>query len=108
MGLHLNEDEFMHWAARGRNLEAAFNRLHTDMSRADDYPPLRYLNEPIKSGRYAGRRLERQKYDKMLDEFYESWGWDKETGWPTQKALVDLDMADIALKLQKAGRLAVE
>ena len=108
MGLDLTEDEFMHFAAKGRNLEAAFNRLHTDLSRADDYPPKRYMDEPIKSGRFAGRQLEPEGFDKMLDEFYESWGWDKKTGWQTYESLVELEMVDIAEILVRAGKLAAK
>jgi aldehyde:ferredoxin oxidoreductase len=108
MGLDLTEDEFMHFAAKGRNLEAAFNRLHTDLSRVDDYPPRRYMEEPIRSGRYAGRRVESEKFDQMLDEFYESWGWDKKTGWQTYESLAKLEMADIAEKLVNAGKLHVK
>lgn len=108
MGLDLTEDEFMHFAAKGRNLEAAFNRLHTDLNRADDYPPRRYMEEPIRSGRYAGRRIESEKYSQMLDEYYEIWGWDKKTGWPTYETLAELNMSDIAEKLMRAGKLELK
>jgi len=108
MGLNLTEAEFMCFAAKGRNLEAALNALHTDLGRADDYPPTRYMEEPIKSGRFKGRGIDRQEYDRMLDEFYEMWGWDKETGRPTHECLAELDMADIAARLDEAGKLAVK
>ena len=51
MGLDLTEEELMnHYAVIGRNLEKAFNALHTNMSREDDLPPKRFLKEEIKSG----------------------------------------------------------
>jgi aldehyde:ferredoxin oxidoreductase len=51
MGLDLTEEELMnHYAVIGRNLEKAFNTLHTDMSRKDDLPPKRFREEEVKSG----------------------------------------------------------
>jgi aldehyde:ferredoxin oxidoreductase len=108
MGLDLTEAEFMRFAAKGRNLETAFNALHTDLGRVDDYPPARYMEEPIASGPFKGRGIDREKYDQMLDEFYEVWCWDKETGHQTDECLAQLDMADIAARLDEAGKLVVK
>jgi aldehyde:ferredoxin oxidoreductase len=90
---------------KSRNLEKAFNTLHTNLGRQDDYPPRRYMEESVKSGPYKGYRCEREKWDEMLEEFYELQGWDKETGLQTRKGLEELEMEDIAKKLKKAHRL---
>jgi aldehyde:ferredoxin oxidoreductase len=75
MGLDLTEEELVnHYAVIGRNLEKAFNTLHADMSRKDDLPPKRFREEEVKSGPYKGFKIEENKYNEMLDEFYELWG----------------------------------
>jgi len=38
-----------------------------------------------------GTRLDRKKFDKMLDEYYEFHGWDK-NGVPTREALSKLGL----------------
>jgi len=105
MGIDLTEEELMLIGRRAANLEKAFNTIHTDFNREDDYPPRRYIEEPIKSGPYAGYKCDKEKFDEMLDRFYELHGWDKETGLQTSKCLMELDMEDVAKKLEKAGKL---
>ena len=90
---------------RIHNIEKAFNTLHAGFNRQDDYPPKRFMEEPVKSGPMKGERLSREKWDKMLDEYYELHGWDKESSWQTRKCLEDLDLKKIADDLEKAGRL---
>lgn len=91
---------------RIHNLEKAFNVLHTNWTRKDDYPPMRFVEEPIKmDGQLKGECLHLDKWDKMLDEYYELHCWDKNTSWPTEKTLEKLDLREIADKLERAGRL---
>ncbi|MGB6607046.1 MAG: aldehyde ferredoxin oxidoreductase C-terminal domain-containing protein [Atribacterota bacterium] len=106
MGLNLTEEELMdHYAVIGRNFEKAFNALHTNMSREDDLPPKRFREEEVKSGPYKGFKIEENKYNEMLNEFYELWGWDKKTGMQTRTGLEKLGLKDIAEKLSKCGKL---
>jgi len=105
MGIELTEEELMLLGRRGINLEKAFNTIHTDFARKDDLPPRRYMEEAVKSGPYAGYRCDREKWDEMLDRFYELHNWDKETGWQTSQCLLELGMEDVTEKLEKAGKL---
>ena len=105
MGIEITEEELMLLARQSINLEKAFNTIHTDFERKDDYPPRRYMEEPVKSGPCAGSRCDKEKWDEMLDRYYELHGWDKETGWQTGKCLTELDMDDVAEKLGRVGRL---
>lgn len=105
MGVDLTEQELMLLGRCAANLEKAFNTIHTDFNRKDDYPPRRYIEEPIESGPYAGYKCDKDKFDEMLDRFYELHGWDKGTGLQTSKCLTELDMEDVAKKLEKAGKL---
>ena len=105
MGMHLTEGDLFTIARRSYNLEKAFNTLHTDFDRNDDYPPRRFMEEPVKTGPYAGYRCEQENWDKMLDEFYALHGWDQETGLQTKTCLMKLNMEDVAHQLERAGRL---
>lgn len=104
-GWETTADELIKTADRIFNLEKAFNVLHANLGRKDDYPPERLLKEPINSGRYKGFALSRQKYDKMLDEYYQLHGWDPHTGSQTRKCLDNLDLSTVAKDLKKAGKL---
>ncbi|MBA7524665.1 hypothetical protein ES705_16806 [subsurface metagenome] len=106
MGLNLTLDDLMNYfAQRGRNLEKAFDALHTNLTREDDLPPKRFQEEPVKSGPYKGFKADREKYNQMLNEFYKFWGWDKKTGMQTRTGLEKLGLKDIADKLEKQGKL---
>jgi aldehyde:ferredoxin oxidoreductase len=105
LGIELSEDELMLIGRRSYNLEKAFNTIHAGFDRKDDLPHRRFLEEPTPSGPYKGEKLDKEKFDKMLDKFYELHGWDKKTGLQTRKCLEELDMNDVAEKLEKAGKL---
>jgi aldehyde:ferredoxin oxidoreductase len=105
-GLDLSTAKFMRMGRQVHNLEKAFNSLHGGFTRRDDYPPTRYWNEPVKSGPYRGERIDHERWEEMLDEYYALHGWDRETGLQTREALEDLGLRTIANGLEKAGRLA--
>jgi aldehyde:ferredoxin oxidoreductase len=52
------------------------------VTRADDTLPDRWFDEPVTVGQYAGERIDRGEFDRMLSRFYEISGLD-ETGQPT-------------------------
>ncbi len=105
IGTNLTEEDLFLIARKSYNLEKAFNTLHTDFDRKDDYPPKRFMEEPVKSGPYKGYRCEKENWDKMLDQFYELQEWDKETGLQTRTGLEALGMQEVAQKLEAAERL---
>lgn len=92
-------------ADKAINIQKAFNTLHANFTRQDDYPPSRLLEEPIKSGLFKGTVIEKVKWDKMLDEYYELHGWDKSTGLQTASGLRQLGMEKVANRLAEKGRL---
>ncbi|NLC11122.1 MAG: hypothetical protein GX767_02575 [Firmicutes bacterium] len=96
LGLDLDESAAMMYGRRSVNLEKAFNAMNTDLSREDDYPPRRYMEESVKSGPYAGHKCDKDMWDKMLDKYYELHGWDIETGLPTPESLKQIGLEDIA------------
>ena len=99
MGIHVTKEELMnYYAVLGRNLEKAFNELHTNLSRQDDLPPKRFREEEVKTGPYKGFKADEDRYNEMLDEFYELWAWDKKTGRLTNTGLEQIGLAEGAEK----------
>lgn len=46
------------------------------ISRKDDYPPDRCFDTPIGTGPHAGKKLDRNEYDRVLDVYCQRRGWD--------------------------------
>jgi hypothetical protein len=69
-------------------------------------PPRRFLEEPLRSGPFAGAQLDLQKWNRLLDDYYELHGWDQATGWQTRSCLEELRLPHVAA--WKAGRLLNE
>jgi aldehyde:ferredoxin oxidoreductase len=104
-GLRTTTKDLIKTADRIVNIEKAFNVIQANLGRRDDHPPVRSFSEPIRSAPFKGFRLSRQKYGKMLSEYYKLHGWDPETGLQTRKSLEDLGLENVAHDLEKAGRL---
>ena len=90
------------------NIEKAFNLRHTSFDRKDDMPTPRDLNEPIPTGDLAGWKIDLEKWNKMLDEYYELHGWSRKTSFPKRKTLVDLGLETVARDLDRIGKLATQ
>ena len=45
--------------------------------------------------------MDRGKFLRLVDEYYELRGWDKVSGWPTRERLVALGLTDVAEELKK-------
>ncbi len=86
-GYELTGEDLMIIGERIHNIEKAFNVLHAGFNRGDDYPPQRFMEEPVKSGPARGEILLKKDFDRMLDEYYEIHGWDKDTGWQKKDQL---------------------
>ncbi len=69
-------------------------------SRLMDYPPKRWFTEPITKGPHKGARLDKAKFDTLLDAFYAKRGWDKR-GIPTLTTFERLGLKDAAHQLSK-------
>ena len=90
-GKLFKEEDLQKAAERIINLE----RLYINgcgIDRKDDYLPKRFLEEPLpeNSGPSSGSIVE---LDYMLDEYYESRGWDIKTGIPNEEKLKELGLS---------------
>jgi len=67
-------------------------------SRDLDVPPMRWFKEPLTDGPLKGAVLDLEKYNIMLDLYYQKRGWNK-NGIPTKETLEKLGLADVASQL---------
>ncbi len=95
-GLEMTPQEIWDAARRGNMLERLFN-LREGLKRNDprkgDNLNHRYFDEPCRRGALdvVGRKIDRRKFDAMLDEFYRYKGCDK-NGIPMKKTLKRLGL----------------
>jgi aldehyde:ferredoxin oxidoreductase len=86
-GLEMSLEELMKAGERIWNLEKVFN-LKAGITGKEDRLPDRLTKEPMPSGPAKGKVVE---LGKMLPEYYELRGWDKE-GVPTKEKLKELGL----------------
>jgi aldehyde:ferredoxin oxidoreductase len=95
-GLEITPEEIWEIAERSNNVERLFN-LREGLQRNDlkkgDVLNHRYFDEPCRRGApdVVGAKLDRKKFTKMIDEFYQHHGWD-ENGVPTPETLKRLGL----------------
>jgi aldehyde:ferredoxin oxidoreductase len=95
-GLEITPEEIWEIAERSNNVERLFN-LREGLQRTDlkkgDMLNHRYFDEPTRRGApdVVGSKLDRKKFKKMIDEFYQHHGWD-ENGVPTPETLKRLGL----------------
>ena len=54
-----------------------------------DYLPRRWFDEPLRDGKYKGRKIDKNKYEQLLSRYYEVRGWDN-NGIPKEETLKQL------------------
>ncbi|MEW6662511.1 MAG: aldehyde ferredoxin oxidoreductase family protein [Bacillota bacterium] len=94
-GMDLNKEELVDIADRIYTLERVFNIREGDESRKTDTLPARFMEEPIPGGPSAGKVITPEILNKLLDEYYEERGWDKNTGYPTAQTLKRLGLEQV-------------
>lgn len=102
-GLELNWEMLNNIGDRVFNLTRAFwiREYGRNWSSAMDVPPARWFEEPTTKGPLKGSKLDRAKYETMLQTYYKRRGWD-ERGIPTEATLTKLGLNDAAEQLKKA------
>ena len=89
-------------ADRSNNLIRAFwvRELGKNWRKEMDVPPLRWFMEPLTKGPLKGHRLDKDKYNDMLNKYYRKRGWD-ERGIPKKSTLKRVGLIDVANQLNK-------
>ena len=77
---------------RTLTMERLFN-IREGLTRADDWLPDRYFDEPTPLGMPIARdkAIDREAFERMIDEYYELHGWD-EQGVPRPETLKTLGL----------------
>lgn len=97
-GMDVNEEEVLHIAARSGALLRAYNVI-LGLRRQDDCVPDKFYRQPV-TGQYPA--LDRQKFDRLVDEYYRLRGWDA-NGIPTPESLAVLQLDYVANELERRG-----
>jgi len=91
--MELSKADLMEVGERIYTLERMFN-LREGFSRKDDTLPERYFKEPTPVGLpiSKGKKIDRERFEKMLDEYYELHNWDR-NGVPKKEQLDKLGLS---------------
>jgi len=61
--------------------------MREGVTRKDDSWPDRFFEEPLMEGPSRGAILSRETVENVLDEYYDTRGWNRLTGAPTRDTL---------------------
>jgi len=89
-GIEVTPAHLMMVAERIRALERLFD-IREGLTRKDDTLSERMFREPLKDGPWKGEFLDKQKFEKMKDEYYMLRGWDLD-GIPKHETLKKLGL----------------
>jgi len=104
-GRSLSEEEMLMAGERAWNIEKAYN-TRCGATMADDIIPQRFFKEPLKGGGPSGGAVvEQDKFEKILEEYYEDRRFDPQTGLPTRAGLERLGLKEIADDLEPRDKL---
>ena len=104
-GLNFTKEEMMEIGERAYQIERAVIAMR-GIRRQDDMPNWKCLNESCPGEHPAGPNplppIDKEKYEKILDKYYELRGWNEE-GIPTRKRLEELGLKEVADAIEKKG-----
>jgi aldehyde:ferredoxin oxidoreductase len=75
---------------RHANMARIFN-LREGFTSKDDTLPDRLFN-PMEGGTLKGKKIDKEKFSKAIETYYQMMGWDPETGVPKKEKLAELDL----------------
>jgi aldehyde:ferredoxin oxidoreductase len=99
-GMDLTVDELRVIADRVFTLERAF-LVREGITKKDDVLKGKWTKGAVSRGPHKGFTIDPQSWEKMLEAYYKTRGWDRETGIPTRETLERLGLADVADDLSK-------
>lgn len=101
-GIAVSEEELQRSGERIFNLLRAIDIRNYGRNREEDEKTIEVLMYP---GEHDGVVLDKAKFLKLMDKYYELRGWNKANGWPTRAKLEALDLKDVADELESLGKL---
>ncbi len=85
-------------------IRAFWIREFGSWSREMDQPPVRWFKEPLTKGPLAGQKLDIEKFQELLNYYYEIRGWDEE-GIPRRETLKRLGLEFVIPVLEEKVKL---
>jgi len=101
--MDLTENDLDRAAERTFNLERSIQVRSHGRSRKHDESVIPYFEFTEHFVGPTGKReaLDREKFMKLMDEYYTLRGWNKGTGRPTKENLVELGLGYVSRELEK-------
>jgi aldehyde:ferredoxin oxidoreductase len=101
-GMELSWTTLNQIADRTNHLIRAFwvREFGRNWTRDMDIPPKRWFKEPLTKGPLKGTKLDKEKFDGMLNKYYRKRGWD-ERGIPKKSTLKKFGLTEVANQLNK-------
>jgi aldehyde:ferredoxin oxidoreductase len=105
-GLTMTIEDLYPTADRIYNLARAFwvREFGKKWGSSMDMVPNRWFIDPLTKGSLKGAKLDKSKYEVMLQMYYKKRGWDSR-GMPTKSTLTKLGLADVAQELGRYVQL---
>jgi aldehyde:ferredoxin oxidoreductase len=83
-GMEISPQTLKNVGRRILDTERLINR-DFGLTRQDDTLPKRYFDDPMPARKTKGHKIDREKFQIMLDEYYAERGWDSEGRVPSEK-----------------------
>ena len=99
-GWDFDYEQYKRTGERVMNVERLCH-IKQGLTRADDILPSRFFEEPMPGGASQGQVFTRDKFNMLLDKYYELRGWDKD-GKPTPEKLKQLGLEDVMKECEVA------
>ncbi|MCK4664428.1 MAG: aldehyde ferredoxin oxidoreductase family protein [Bacteroidales bacterium] len=90
-GVNWTEEEFNRAGERIYNLEKMFN-VREGFNKSDDILPERFYKDAFTVGSAKGAIVDRGTFNNILETYYESRAWNKNTSVPTKEKLESLEL----------------
>jgi aldehyde:ferredoxin oxidoreductase len=87
----MDAEEVMRAGERIWNLQRLYN-LREGERRKDSIFPKRFYTDPLPEGPAKGMVVDSQKVDRMLEDYYETRGWNRKEGIPTPQKMAELGL----------------
>jgi aldehyde:ferredoxin oxidoreductase len=104
-GIKMDTPEMRTIANRIFTLERSF-LVREGIDKKDDFLKGKWVKGPVPNGPFEGNTIEEEKWEKMLSEYYQTRGWDPQTGIPTRETLENLGLHDVSQELKKMGKFS--
>ena len=101
-GIKMSVEELYLACERSKNLFRAILMRDSGRCRAMEEPE---AYRPLQYPDCEGQTVSPEEFSKLVDMYYDIWGWDRETGWPTRETWIRCGLEDVAEEMEKLGKL---